>query len=153
MAQWTFHTQNVAFLCRLHHNERSALSKTAPKMPLGPMRKVQLWYGAMNFIPALAVHSRIADSYTRWRGIFKGLSQEGGRADFFKKISAPLSLIKAFWMNLISAGSISLDSIVLLISWKLLCLCFQKLTIYKIAANFRPLAERGLDKFSLCAPD
>ncbi len=50
----------------------------------------------------LAIRFRIANSYTRWRGIIKGHSQDGGRADF--------SLIKAFRMNLISAGSISLSS-------------------------------------------
>ncbi len=39
----------------------------------------------------------------------KGLSQDGGQVDF-SKTSAPLSLIKAFQMNLILARSISLDS-------------------------------------------
>ncbi len=28
---------------------------------------------AMHFIPALGIHFRIANSFTRWRGIFKGL--------------------------------------------------------------------------------
>jgi hypothetical protein len=46
----------------------------------------------------------------RWGGIFKWLSQDKGRADFPKNLH-PLSLIKAFPMNLISAGSISLDNI------------------------------------------
>jgi hypothetical protein len=45
-------------------------------------------------------------SELRWRGFFEGLSQE---ADF-SETSAPLSLIKTFQINLISAGSISLDS-------------------------------------------
>jgi hypothetical protein len=45
----------------------------------------------------------------RWHGIFKLLSQDGSRADFLKT-SAPLSLIKVFRMNLISAGEILLDS-------------------------------------------
>jgi hypothetical protein len=60
-------------------------------------------YGAMNFIPALALRFRISNSCTRWRGIFKGLSQDGGRPDFSKSF-VPLSSIKAFRMNLISAG-------------------------------------------------
>jgi hypothetical protein len=64
-------------------------------------------YGAMNFIPALAF--RIANSCTRRRGIFKGLPQDEGRPDFSKSF-VPLSSIKAFRMNLISARSISLDS-------------------------------------------
>jgi hypothetical protein len=66
-------------------------------------------YGAMNFIPALAVRFQISNSGTRWRGIFKGLPQDGGRPDFSKSF-VPLSSIKACRMNLISAGSISLDS-------------------------------------------
>jgi hypothetical protein len=37
----------------------------------------------MNFIAALAIRILIANSRTRWRGIFKGLSQDWGRADFF----------------------------------------------------------------------
>ncbi len=36
----------------------------------------------MNFIPALGIRLRIAKSCTTWHGIFKGLSQDGGRADF-----------------------------------------------------------------------
>jgi hypothetical protein len=67
--------------------------------------------GAMNFIPTLVIRFRITNSCTSWRGIFEGLSQDGGRGAFFLKTSAPLSLIKTFRMNLISAGSISLDSI------------------------------------------
>jgi hypothetical protein len=52
---------------------------------------------------------RLANSHTRWRCNFKGLSKDGdGR--IFLKISSPLSLIKAFRMNLISVGSILLDS-------------------------------------------
>ncbi len=44
----------------------------------------------MNFIPALAIRFRIANSCTRWRGIIKGLSQDGGRADCFKNLLASL---------------------------------------------------------------
>ncbi len=47
--------------------------------------------------------------YTRWRCNFKGLSKDGD-VRIFLKISTPLSLIKAFRMNLISVGSILLDS-------------------------------------------
>ncbi len=45
-----------------------------------------------------------------WNGIFKGLSQDGGRKDFSKKFSAILPLIKIYRMSLISAWSVSLDS-------------------------------------------
>jgi hypothetical protein len=45
----------------------------------------------------------------RWRGIFKGLSQDGDRW-IFLKTSAPLCLIKAFQINIISARTISLDN-------------------------------------------
>ncbi len=60
-------------------------------------------YGEMNFIAALAKRILIANSCTRWLGIFKGLSEDGGWADFsfFSKYMS---------VNLTSAGSISLDS-------------------------------------------
>jgi hypothetical protein len=45
----------------------------------------------------------------RWRGIFKGLSRDGRWADFSKN-QPRLSLMKTYLMNLISAGSILLDS-------------------------------------------
>ncbi len=72
--------------------------------------KYRLSYSTMNFIPALGICFRIAKSCTRWRGIFKGSHRIGNGRIFLKKTSAPLSSIKAFQMNLISAGSISLDS-------------------------------------------
>jgi hypothetical protein len=34
-------------------------------------------YNSMNFIPALAIRFRIANSCTKWRGVFKGLSEDG----------------------------------------------------------------------------
>ncbi len=40
----------------------------------------------------------------------KGLSEDWGRADFSKKPSSPLSLMKTYRMSLISVGSILLDS-------------------------------------------
>jgi hypothetical protein len=43
------------------------------------------------------------------RGFFEGLSQDEGQADF-SETSALLSLIKTFQLNIISAGSILLDS-------------------------------------------
>ncbi len=46
----------------------------------------------------------------RWRGIIKVLSQDGERADFSKKTTAPRSLMTTYRMSLISARSISLDS-------------------------------------------
>jgi len=53
----------------------------------------------------------IANYYIRWRGIVIGLSRDGRWADFSKLTTAPLSIIKTFRMSLISAGSISVDSI------------------------------------------
>jgi hypothetical protein len=50
-------------------------------------------YGAMHFIPALAIHFRIAKtvkSCRRWHGVFKELSQDGGRADYTKHLRASL---------------------------------------------------------------
>jgi hypothetical protein len=47
-------------------------------------------YGAMNFIPALGIRFRTANSCTRRREIFTGLSQDGGRADFSKSLRASL---------------------------------------------------------------
>jgi hypothetical protein len=40
------------------------------------------YWGAINFIPALAIRERIDNSCTRWRGIFKGRN--------FLKTSSPL---------------------------------------------------------------
>jgi hypothetical protein len=70
-------------------------------------------YSMMNFVPLLGIQIKIANSCTRWYcealWYFKGLSQDGnGR--IFLKTSTPLSWIKIFRMNLISAGSILLDS-------------------------------------------
>jgi hypothetical protein len=42
-------------------------------------------YGAMNFMPALAICFQIANSCTRWRNSYPGLSQNERRADFSKK--------------------------------------------------------------------
>ncbi len=47
---------------------------------------------------------------TRWHPCVKGLSLDGGRADFSIKTAATLPLIKIYGMILIWAGSISLDS-------------------------------------------
>jgi hypothetical protein len=63
----------------------------------------------MNFIPKLGIRFRIAKVHTRWVCNFKGLSQDGD-GWIFQKISAPLSLIKAFRINLITAGSILVNS-------------------------------------------
>jgi hypothetical protein len=52
-----------------------------------------------------------AKSCTRWRCNFKRLSQHGGRAIFSFKKYAPRSLMTTYRMNLISAGSIPLNSI------------------------------------------
>jgi hypothetical protein len=58
----------------------------------------------------LAFCFQIANSCTRWACNVKGLLQHGGRADF-SKISAPHSLMTTpYRMNLILAGSISLES-------------------------------------------
>jgi len=66
-------------------NESSALLETAKKMPSCPLPPVQIHYGVMNFIPALAIRSQLVNSCTRWHEILKGLSQDGQRADFSKK--------------------------------------------------------------------
>ncbi len=59
----------------------------------------------------LAMRCLNANYCTRWRHNFKGLSQDVGWADFsIKKTSTPLSLMTTYWMSLISAGFISLDS-------------------------------------------
>ncbi len=39
----------------------------------------------MRLTAHLAIESLMANYCMRWRGIFKGLSQDGGRADFSKK--------------------------------------------------------------------
>jgi hypothetical protein len=54
----------------------------------------------------------MANYFKRWRQSFKGLSLDGGRADFSKKKKtlATLPFIKIYLMSLLLAGSISLDS-------------------------------------------
>ncbi len=42
----------------------------------------------LNFIPEFGIHCRIANSFTRLRIIFKGLSKDGGRADFSENLRA-----------------------------------------------------------------
>jgi hypothetical protein len=44
----------------------------------------------MKFIPALGIHFRIPNSCTRQRKIFKGLSQDGRRAEFSESLRASL---------------------------------------------------------------
>jgi len=58
----------------------------------------------------LLTEPNLANSHTRGRCYFKGLSQHLGRSNF-SKISAPHSLTTTYQMNLISAGSILLDGI------------------------------------------
>jgi hypothetical protein len=41
-------------------------------------------------MPELGILILIADSCTRWRGIFEGLLQDGGRADFYENLRASL---------------------------------------------------------------
>jgi hypothetical protein len=50
----------------------------------------------VRFTAHLAVERIMANYGMRWRGIFKGLSQDGGLADFSKKTSATLPLIKIY---------------------------------------------------------
>ncbi len=58
------------------------------------LRPVQSHNDVMNFIRAVAIRSRIAKSCMRCRGICKGVSQDGGQADFYKKKTfTPLTLV------------------------------------------------------------
>jgi hypothetical protein len=45
-------------------------------------------YDAMNF---MGIRILLANSCTRWRGTFKGLSQDGGLTDFSKNLRASLT--------------------------------------------------------------
>ncbi len=74
--------------------------------------KCRLALRRVNFISALGINFRIARSRTIWRCNFKGLSQDGGWANFsiFLKTSAPHSLMTTYRINLLSDRSISLDS-------------------------------------------
>jgi hypothetical protein len=47
-------------------------------------------HGAMNLTPEMAIRFQIAKSFMRWCGIFKGLSQDGGRPDFSRNLHASL---------------------------------------------------------------
>ncbi len=58
----------------------------------------------------LAIKCLMANYSIRCREIFKGLSHDGGQADFSKETAAPLPLNKIYRMSQILAESISLDS-------------------------------------------
>jgi hypothetical protein len=47
-------------------------------------------YGAMKFMAVLAIRILIANNCARWRRIFKGLSKNGGWADFSKNLRVSL---------------------------------------------------------------
>jgi hypothetical protein len=71
--------------------------------------RVSYPYGAMNFMPALAIGILIANICTRWRvGIFKALPQDGGQTDFFENIHA-YPFHKELSNETLLARSISLD--------------------------------------------
>jgi hypothetical protein len=72
---------------------------------------------------------------TRWRPCIKGLSLEGGRADFSKNHDATLPFIKIYRMSILSAGSISLNS-----------------TFEKGGASFRGLSLK-INALSICLYD
>ncbi len=80
-----------------------------------PLLDSFLPYGPMNFIIALGIRFRIANSciqlytYTVARGLLTGSYRMRG-GQIYLKIFAPLSSINTYQMNLISAGSIPLDS-------------------------------------------
>jgi hypothetical protein len=71
----------------------------------------------------------------------------GGQADFSKKPSPHLSLMKTYPMTLISAGSISLDSTLtykptnLVTSWKLLTLIIVYSMPQLVFKKFTPTAD------------
>jgi hypothetical protein len=48
--------------------------------------------------------------YWEAQSYFKGLSLDGGRADYSKNPATTFPLIKFYGMSLLSGGSISLDS-------------------------------------------
>ncbi len=77
--------------------ELSALLKIARKMPSAALWPVRIHniLSIPRVRPALlicyaqlAIRNLIANSCMRWRGIFKGLSQDGGLADFSKNLCA-----------------------------------------------------------------
>jgi hypothetical protein len=47
-------------------------------------------YGAINFLPVLGIRILIDNSFTKWREIFKGLSQDGALADFSENLHVSL---------------------------------------------------------------
>ncbi len=94
---WRLHKENgeTQFRFEFHvHNLFIAPSPTAVNTVVdkGPLT---------DLCAPLEIHFRIAYSCARWREILQGL---------FLKTSTPLSLIKAFWINLILTGFILLDS-------------------------------------------
>jgi hypothetical protein len=63
-----------------------------------------------HILPSLGIRILIVKSCTRWHGILKGLSQDGGPGPICLKTSASPSLMTTYRMNLLSARSISLNS-------------------------------------------
>jgi hypothetical protein len=66
----------------------------------------------MNYHGRVEIYFRIliANSYTRWQGIFKELLQDWESVRNFLKTTATLSLIKTYNQPTFSARSIALDS-------------------------------------------
>ncbi len=62
----------------------------------------------MKFMATLAFRILIANSWTRWRGIFKGLSQDGEQADLCKNLRG--SLFDKYLSNEPNSSRISLGS-------------------------------------------
>jgi hypothetical protein len=150
MAQWTFQSQNVVFLCRLRDIGKNAIMpvlctlyrhcyETSVNTPsfFHP-------YGAMNLIAALAIRILIANSCTRWRWILKELSRTGD-GQVFLKTSAPHYLKTNYRMILLSARSISMDSNFKKAMQRFLA--YQRFTVYsftfiKYIRRDPPLHER-----------
>jgi hypothetical protein len=84
-------------------------------MPVAPLRPVRIQHifpiptARWIFMSALGIRIPLANSSLSCSGIFKGVSQDGGRSNF-SKISAPHSLLTTYRLITPSSRSISLDS-------------------------------------------
>ncbi len=99
----------TAAMMPLYKENMGKLSSALKKADTSGHYSDAYFYGATNFIPALALAIQ-PTAVRRGAKSLKG-SHRMGNGQIFLKTSAPLSLTKAFRMSLISAGSISLDSI------------------------------------------
>ncbi len=108
MAEWYFFYLHLSFF---NWKSRDECYAAFGKSVLAAFARAQHWQMHDDFHVVISNWFQIASQKTRRRSqTKKGLSEDGVRAKFCKKISARLPLIRTFRMSPLFARSISLDS-------------------------------------------